>query len=159
MPPHQGFTHLSQPSTIIPGQVTGYPCTSQADRHTLTHILGCTHHSWPMHLQIKSHEGGGCKVAESFYWVLSGHPSATPNVYTTYRSDSLGKRANTGDLLLQKLFYSVTRMGQSMWCPSGGFVPEAVDQSYKLQVLFFALTHHNLSPQIWEAAQSIVRQN
>lgn len=93
-------------------------------------------------LQIKSHEGGGCKVAESFCLVLSGHPLATLNFYSTYRSDSLGKRANPENLLLHKLFYIVMRMGQCIWSLNGGFVPEAEDQSCKWQVLFFALTHH-----------------
>lgn len=150
MPPQQGFTGLSQPSIVIRApllwQVTGYPRTSQADRHTPTHILCCTHHSWLIYLQIKSHEGGGCKVAESFCWALSGHPLTTPNFYSTYKSDSLRKRANPEDLLLHKLFYSVIRMGQIIWSLNGGFVPEAEDQSCKLQVLFFALTHHNLPP-------------
>lgn len=42
---------------------------------------------------------------------------------------------------------------------SGGFMLEAGDQSCKLQVLLFALTHHNLSPQTGEAARKVVRQS
>lgn len=66
MPLHQGFTGLSQPSTVVcdpfPWHVPGYQHTSQANRLRPTHILCCTHHSWLILLQVKSHEERNCKV-------------------------------------------------------------------------------------------------
>lgn len=62
------------------------------DAHPLT---SCVAYTTLGYLQIKSREGGICKVVESFSWALSGHPLATPNFYTAYRSDSLGKKARS----------------------------------------------------------------
>lgn len=158
VPLHQGFTGLSQPSPVIcaplPWHIPGYQHTPQATRLTPIHILYCTHCSWLILLQVKSSEEGSCNVT-----IILGvtQLSFSHSVFLWYlQSDSVGRRTNPENLLLHKLFYFVLRKGQSFQSLNGGFMPEEA-QNWRLQVLF-CLTHHSQLPQIWEAAQKVVRK-
>lgn len=49
-------------------------------------------------------------------------------------------------------------MGQNIQRLNGGFMPEGETQNCKLQVLFYVWPTTVSSPQIWEAAQKVVKK-